>query len=77
MNAPELRKELHSQIDLLDEKSLERLFSILQDYLKPASGFELTEAHRNLIDERLDGYEKNPKNVISWEESKKRLKKYL
>lgn len=77
MNAPELRQQLHNQIDKLDDKSLQRMFSILQDYLKLEKDFELTEEQRNLIDERLDDYEKNPENVISWGESKKRIKKYL
>ncbi len=77
MNATELRKQLHSEIDHLDERTLEAVHHMLQDYLGRSKDFELSEAHRNLIDERLDDYEKNPQNVISWEESNRLIKKYL
>ncbi|MGM0377146.1 MAG: addiction module protein [Bacteroidota bacterium] len=77
MNAPELRKHLHSQIDHLDEKSLEALHHILQDYLGRDQDFELTEAHKDIIEERLEDYEKNPQNLISWEESSRFIKRNL
>jgi len=77
MNAPQLRKDLHNQIDHLDEKTLEAVYAMLQDYLVGSKDFTLTQAHKDLIDERLDDYEKNPENVISWEESNRLLKKYL
>jgi hypothetical protein len=77
MNAPELRKDLHKQIDQLDEKSLETVYAMLQDYFAGSKDFTLTPEHKGLIDERLDDYEKNPENVISWEASNRLLKKYL
>jgi putative addiction module component (TIGR02574 family) len=77
MDAPELRKDLHNQINHLDEKSLEAVYAMLQDYFVSSKDFTLTKAHKDLIDERLDDYEKNPENVISWEESNRLLKKYL
>lgn len=77
MNAPELRKDLHNQIDHLDEKSLEAVYAMFQDYFVRGKDFTLTQAHKDLIDERLDDYDKNPQNVISWEESSRLLKKYL
>lgn len=77
MNAPELRKDLHNQIDHLDEKSLEAVYAMFQNYFVSSKDFTLTQAHKNLVDERLDDYEKNPENVISWEESNRLLKKYL
>ena len=77
MNAPELRKDLHNQIDHLDEKSLEAVYAMFQDYFVNSKDFSLTQAHKDLIDKRLNDYEKNPKNVISWDESSRLLKKYL
>jgi putative addiction module component (TIGR02574 family) len=77
MNAPELRKDLHSQIDHLDEKTLEAVYTMFQDYFGRRKDFTLTQEHKDLIDERLDDYEKNPQNVISWDESNRLLKKYL
>ncbi len=77
MNAPELRKDLHNQIDHFDEKTLEAVYAMFQDYFVGSKDFALTQAHKDLIDERLDDYEKNPENVISWEESNRLLKKYL
>ncbi|MFZ4572126.1 MAG: addiction module protein [Bacteroidales bacterium] len=47
--------------------------SILQDYFGNTKSFELTSEHKELIDQRLEDYEKNPKNVISWEESKQKI----
>lgn len=77
MNAPELRKTLHKQIDHLDEKTLEAVYEMFQDYFVGSKDFTLAQAHKDLINERLDDYEKNPENVISWEESSRLLKKYL
>ena len=77
MNAIELRKKLHSQIECIDEKTLEALYFMFQDYFGGEKDFELSKAHKNLIDERLEDYEKNPQNIISWEESNRLLKKYL
>lgn len=77
MNAPELRKHLHNQIDHLDEKSLEALHHMLQGYLGRDQDFELTEAHKDIIEERLEDYEKNPQNLISWEESRRFIKRNL
>jgi putative IMPACT (imprinted ancient) family translation regulator len=77
MDALELRKNLHNQIEHLDEKTLEAVYLIIQDYFGGNKHFELSKAHKSLIDERLEDYEKNPQNVISWEESSRLLKKYL
>ncbi len=77
MNVPELRKDLHNKIDCLDEKTLEAVYSMFQDYFGRDKEFLLSQSHKDLIDERLDDYEKNPQNVISWEESNQLLKKYL
>jgi hypothetical protein len=77
MDALTLRKQVHRQIDRIDEKSLEAVNHMLQDYIEKGKSFELTEKHKNLIDERLENYEKSPQNVISWEESNRLLKEYL
>jgi hypothetical protein len=77
MDIKELKKQLHDRIDRLDDKSLEEVYSMLQNYLVNNREFKLSEEHLELIDERLEDYEKNPQNVISWEESKRLLKKYL
>jgi putative addiction module component (TIGR02574 family) len=76
MEAPELRKDLHSQIDHLDEKTLEAVYAMFQDYFG-GKNYELTQAHQDLIEERLADYEENPQKVISWGESNQLLKKYL
>lgn len=77
MNAPELRKNLHNQIEQFDEKTLEAVYLMFQDCFFHDKDFGLTKAHESLIDERLEDYERNPQNVISWEESNRLLKKYL
>ncbi len=77
MNTQELRKNLHNQIENLDEKTLEAVYLLFQDYIVGDKNFQLTKLHKSLIDERLEDYERNPQNVMSWEESRLLLKKYL
>ena len=36
---------------------------------------QLTEAHKKLLDERMASYEKDPNNVMDWEELSKELEK--
>jgi len=77
MASDELRKALHDQIDHLDEKSLKAMYSMFQDYFCRNENIELTDGNNDLINERLADYEKNPKNVIIWDESSRLLRKYL
>ncbi|HAM98431.1 MAG TPA: hypothetical protein DCQ26_07445 [Marinilabiliales bacterium] len=77
MNGIELKKQLHDQIEILDEKSLEAVYTLFQNYFGKKSEIELTDAHIDLIEERLQDYLKNPEHTMSWEESNNLLKKYL
>ncbi len=47
MDARELRKDLHSQIDHLDEKTLEAVYTIFQDFLGSRKDFELLNLTKN------------------------------
>jgi len=37
----------------------------------------ISEEHRKILEERLETYEKNPADVVSWGEVKKSVKKIL
>ena len=49
MNVLELRKQLHSQIDKLDDKALEVMHNMVQIYFGSEKDFTLTKAHKDLI----------------------------
>ena len=77
MNTPELRNELHKKIDLLDDSSLKKALNVIQEFILNQEDHTLTEAQKQIIDQRLSEYKKNPQNVLSWEESRQLLKKIL
>ena len=43
--------------------------------LKKLQESRLSEAHKNLLDERMASYQKDPNNVMDWEELSKELEK--
>ena len=47
------------------------------DQVSEESGVPGFAEHEALIDERLSDYEKNPQNVISWDDSKRLMDKHL
>ena len=49
MNVLELRKQLHSQIDKLDDKALEVMHNMVQIYFGSEKDSTLTKAHKDLI----------------------------
>ena len=38
---------------------------------------EISEEHKQLLDERLEAHKNNPNDVVSWDEVKKSVKKIL
>jgi putative addiction module component (TIGR02574 family) len=49
--------------------------SLSEEEDKLPDNYELSEEHKQILDERLLSYQKNPENVISWEDVKKRIKR--
>ncbi len=38
---------------------------------------EISEEHKKILNERLEAHKNNPKDIVSWEEVKKSVKKIL
>ena len=38
---------------------------------------EISEEHKKILDERMEAHEKNPDDVVSWDQVKKSVKKIL
>ncbi len=45
--------------------------------VEPTIEFELTEAHKTIIGQRLENYKNNPGSYLDWEEVQKEIKKRI
>jgi|GEM_PF-384464 hypothetical protein len=46
----------------------------LPDNEDMSDNYELSDEHKKILDERLLSYRKNPENLLSWNEVKKRIR---
>jgi putative addiction module component (TIGR02574 family) len=76
MGTTQLREELHEFINKADERLLNLLYAMVQADMKE-DDYELSAAHKKILDERLAAHESNPKSGSSWEEVKSRIKNRL
>ena len=72
MNAIDIKKELHDYIEDADDRLLMLIYGMI---LTDKQGYATPEWHKKIIEERLEEYERNPQNVISWEEFKSEIEK--
>jgi len=64
-----------AEIEELSPDDRLRLIGDVWDTLNEAQeSLELSESHRELLDERLSEYEKNPNATVSWEDALHRLR---
>ena len=71
MDAVEIRRELHEFIEEADDRILRILYGItVADKTN-----DIPDWHKTLLEERLAEYERNPSNVISWDELKAKIEK--
>lgn len=73
MSASQIRKELHSFIDQADERILKLLYGMMS--ADRNEDFELTEAHKQILDNRLNSHNSNPEEGSSWKDVKARVVK--
>ncbi len=66
MDANSLKAELHKFIDSADEQSLQIALGIIKTE-ELESDFFLTKEHKDLLDERLGDYKRNPDTGSDWE----------
>jgi putative addiction module component (TIGR02574 family) len=76
MGTTQLREELHEFINKADERLLNLLYAMVQADMKE-DDYELSAAHKKILDERLATHESNPTSGSSWEEVKSRIKNRL
>lgn len=72
MNATEIKKELHEYIEDADDRLLLLIYGMI---LADKQGYEIPDWHKKIVEERLEDYERDPNNVISWEELKSKIEK--
>ncbi len=72
MNTTDIKRELHEYIEDADDRLLRLIYGMV---LADQESYEIPEWHKQVIQERLEEYERNPDNVISWEELKSKIKK--
>ena len=66
-----LRNQIHSYIDLADERFLTLVYGMIQADL--TNEYDLTEDELRMIEERLEDHKKNPETGDSWDVVKSRL----
>ena len=72
MSLADIKKELHEYIDEADVRLLNLIYGMV---LADQQSNEAPDWHQKVIEERLVEYEKNPDNVIAWEEVKSKIEK--
>ncbi len=72
MNAAGIKKELHEYIDDADDRLLTLIYGLV---LADKQGYSIPDWHQKVVEERLADYERNPENVISWEDLKSKIEK--
>ena len=58
---------------LTTEEKLKLVEDLWDELNQHSENIPLTEAQKKDLDKRLDEYEKNPENVLTWEEVKARI----
>ncbi|WKK74503.1 addiction module protein [Marivirga salinae] len=76
MGTAQIRELLHEYINKADERLINLMYAMVQADLKE-DGYDLSEAHKKVLDERLTAYQANPSAGSSWEDVKNRIRNKL
>ena len=76
MSTPQIRELLHEYINKADERLINLMYARVQADMKEED-YELSAAHKTILDERLAAHEANPDAGSGWEETKARIKSQL
>lgn len=71
MSTSELKKELHDFIEAADKSLLNTIYEIIKAS-ENKNDFEISDEHKQILDERLKSYYANPNDVITLEEFKQK-----
>jgi putative addiction module component (TIGR02574 family) len=75
MNTSRHRDELREYIDKADDRFIHLVYGMMQADME--EGYELSEAHKKILDERLAEHQKSPQSGSSWKDVKSRIEKQL
>lgn len=73
MGAAQIREELHQFINHADERVLNLIYGMMKADSE-VGDFTLSEAHKQLLDERLAAHKASPQEGSSWQDVKNRIK---
>ncbi|MDH5365469.1 MAG: addiction module protein [Cyclobacteriaceae bacterium] len=76
MSTTQIRELLHEYINLADERLINLMYAMVQADIKEED-YELSDAHKKILDERIAAHNANPSSGSSWEEVKLRLRNQL
>ncbi len=69
------RNELMEMIGQIQNAQLmASIKEVVSDLLNPSHGFELTEDHQRILDERMDKYNSGKGKLFTWEEVVKEVR---
>jgi len=71
MSTSELKKELHDFIEAADESLLTTIYEIIKAS-ENKNHYEISDEHKQILDERLKAYYANPNDVVTLEEFKQK-----
>lgn len=73
MSTAELREDLHQMIDQADDRVLNMIHAMLHADMAEPEEYELSDAHKAILDERIAAHERNPQAGSDWETVKARI----
>lgn len=76
MGTPQIRELLHEYINKADERLINLMYAMVQADMKE-DDYELSAAHKKILDERIAAHEANPSSGSSWKEVKTRIRSQL
>lgn len=76
MDSTELRNKLHKLIDEASETSLKTFLELIQDIEQDVSSeeFELTEAHKEILEERKRLHESGETSSFTWAKALEKIR---
>ena len=77
MNTVKIREEINKYLEKADDRFLKLVYGMMTADQEQEADFDVPENHRNIIRERLEDYKKNPDDVLTWEEVKRRTEAKL
>lgn len=76
MSTAQIKELLHEYINKADERQINLMYAMVQADLKE-DDYDLSEAHKKILEDRLTAHQANPSAGSSWEDVKNRIRNKL